>query len=284
MSKVSGKVAVVTGAGSGIGRALAVGLARRGARLAISDINDQGLAQTADQAKELGAEVHSAHLDVGDRPGFEAYGASVVEHYGVVHQIYNNAGISGSGATILASEWADYERLFAVNLWGIIHGTKIFLPHLLASGDGHVINISSLNGFMAQPMLGEYVSAKFAVRGFTETLSSELALARAPVRVTVVHPGGVRTNIATASLDARESRGGEITDVDRARVELYNEKLLVMPAEKAAKIILDGVEKGRARVMVGRDAKAVDFVVRLIPTEYPWLVARYTRRLLRGEG
>jgi len=284
MSKVKGKVAVVTGAGSGIGRALALGLAERGAQLAISDVNDAGLAETAALLASTQAKVHTAHLDVADRAAVEAYAGEVAAHFGAVHQIYNNAGISGSGGTILDASLDDYDRLLAINLWGVLHGTKAFLPHLIASGDGHVINISSLNGFMAQPMLGEYVTAKFAVRGFSEALASEMALSRTPVKVTVVHPGGVHTNIATASLEDRERRGVTVTDADRARIKLYNEKLLVMPPEKAAKIILDGVESGKPRVLVGRDAKAVDLFVRAVPRFYPRLVATFTKRVLSRTG
>jgi NAD(P)-dependent dehydrogenase (short-subunit alcohol dehydrogenase family) len=280
VSSLAGKVAVVTGAGSGIGRELALGLTSRGAAVALGDVNDAGLAETAAQVEALGGKPFTRHLDVGDREAFTAFAEEVVAEHGVVHQIYNNAGISGGGKTILESEFADWERLFAVNLWGVIHGTKLFLPHLIASGDGHVINISSLNGYMAQPMLGEYVTAKFAVRGFTESLASEMALEQLPVKVSVVHPGGVRTNIATASLEAREARGDTITADDRAKIALYNEKLLKMPAIQAARIILDGVEAGRPRILVGNDARAVDLLVRIAPRFAPRLVAGVSRRLL----
>jgi len=276
MSSSHGKVAVVTGAGSGIGRQLALGLARRGVRVALSDINDLALAETAEQAKRLGAEVHAAHLDVSRRDAVEAYASDVLEHYGVVHQLYNNAGIAG-GRDVLATDWSEYERILSVNLWGVIHGTKAFLPHLIASGDGVLVNLSSLNGIMAGPALSAYSATKFAVRGFTESLQIEMIAGRYPVRVIVVHPGGVRTNIATAAFLEGEQRGQVVTQEDRDRLRFYNEKLLRMPAERAAEIILAGVAAGRSRIIVGNDARMLDLLVRLLPRLYPRLIARSTR-------
>ena len=280
MSSVRGKVAVVTGAGSGIGRQLALTLARRGARLALSDIGEAGLAETAARARALGAEVHTARLDVTDRAAVLACADTVAGHFGVVHQVYNNAGVAG-GTTVLDSDWADYDRILGVNLFGVLHGTKAFLPHLIASGDGHVVNVSSLNGVMAQAGINAYSASKFAVRGFTEALRQEVLLAGHPVQVTVVHPGGVRTNIATAALEVSRQRGDEVTAEDEARTRFYNEKLLRMPAEQAARIVVDGVEAGRARVMVGNDARAVDLLVRLFPASYPRIAARLQRRRQR---
>ncbi|QHC32946.1 SDR family NAD(P)-dependent oxidoreductase [Streptomyces sp. HF10] len=279
MSTVTGKVAVVTGAGSGIGRGLAAELARRGARLALSDVDETGLAETAAQVESLGAEAHTARLDVSDRAAVESYATAVAEHFGVVHQVYNNAGIGGGGGTVLETDWSVYDRTIAVNLFGVVHGTKAFLPHLIASGDGHVVNISSLNGIMAQPTLSAYCAAKFGVRGFTETLRTEMLAGRHPVRVSVVHPGGVRTNIATAVLDAARSQGIEIPAPQLARARTYNEKLLKMPAPQAATIIVDGVAAGRPRIMVGRDAQAADLVVRLFPRLSPKLTVLFERRL-----
>ncbi|MFK0104053.1 SDR family NAD(P)-dependent oxidoreductase [Streptomyces sp. NPDC091217] len=277
MSNVQNKVAVVTGAASGIGRALALGLARRGARLALSDVHDRGLADTADRIKALGADVHIAHLDVSDRAAVEAYAAAVADHYGTVHQIYNNAGVPGGSRTVLDADWESYEHVIGINLFGVIHGTKAFLPHLIASGDGHVINVSSLNGYLAQPMLSDYCASKFAVRGFTEALRAEMLAARHPVRVTVVHPGGVRTNIANAGLE--KAAGREPTAQELARVDTYNSRLLTLPAERAAQIIVDGVERGSPRILVGRDAKSVDLLVRLLPKLHPKLLLRVERRL-----
>ncbi|KGH45064.1 MULTISPECIES: SDR family oxidoreductase [Modestobacter] len=279
MSSVRGKVAVVTGAGSGIGRQLALELARRGARVAVSDVDEARAAETAARARALGAEVHSAVLDVADRGAVLAHAATVADHFGVVHQVYNNAGVAG-GSTVLDSDWADYDRILGINLFGVLHGTKAFLPHLVASGDGHVVNVSSLNGIMGQASINAYSASKFAVRGFTEALRAEMLLAGHPVQVTVVHPGGVRTDISRAALE-HSRQHGLVTPEDEARARMYDEKLLRMPPEQAARAIVDGVEAGRARVLVGTDAKVVDLLVRLLPASYPRLAALVQRRALR---
>jgi NAD(P)-dependent dehydrogenase (short-subunit alcohol dehydrogenase family) len=273
MSTVAGKVAVVTGAASGIGRALALELGRRGARIAISDVDDAGLTETVRMVEVVapGTVVHEHHLDVSDRDAFVAYAEAVAGHFGVVHQVYNNAGIA-SGRTILDSEWVVYDRVIGVNLWGVIHGTKAFLPHLIASGDGHVINISSLNGYFAQDELSAYCTTKFAVRGFTETLRIEMLRDRHPVKVTVVHPGGVKTSIATNSVERAAELGIAVTDGERRRAQIYTEKLLKMDPAQAANIIVDGVERGKARVLVGTDARVIDLIVRVFPVRYHRLV------------
>jgi NAD(P)-dependent dehydrogenase (short-subunit alcohol dehydrogenase family) len=270
----AGPVAVVTGAGSGIGRALALELDRRGARLALSDVDETRLAGLVPGA-------HTARLDVTDRDAVQAYAAEVAGHFGVVNQVYNNAGIAGAGTSVLDSDWAGYDRVLAVNLFGVIAGTRAFLPHLVASGAGHVVNISSLNGIAGQAALSAYCASKFAVRGFSESLRAELLLAGHPVKVTVVHPGGVRTDIAAAALREAARLGVTPTAEQLARARTYEEKLLRMPAAQAARIILDGVAAGKPRVLVGRDAKLVDALVRLLPSHYPALLARADRRLFR---
>ena len=275
MRGFDGKVAVVTGAGSGIGQALAIELGRRRARLAISDVNDDVLAGTVAQLEALGAETHVAHVDVSDRAAVQAYAAAVAGHYGVVHQLFNNAGIAGVSATVLDTEYNAYERVLAVNLWGVINGTKEFLPHLIASGDGHVINISSVNGIMGQASMTGYCATKFAVRGFTESLRAEMLLGKHPMLVSVVHTGGVKTNIATAAL----AEAGDPSDQYTARARVYNEKLLKLPAQTAAKIIVEGVAAHRPRIIVGNDARLVDLMVRLLPRSYPRLTAWWTRRV-----
>lgn len=277
MTPVSGKVCAVTGAGSGIGRALAHELARRGARaLALADVDEEGLAETASQVSPGLREIHLQTLDVSERDAVDAWATTALERFGVVHQIYNNAGIA-SGHTVLDSDYAELERVIGVNLWGVIYGTKAFLPHLIASGDGHVINVSSLNGYFAQPKLAAYVTTKFAVRGFTETLRAEMLAARAPVRVSVVHPGGVRTRIASSPMRTAEELGLQVTAEDRARERLYNERLLRMAPERAASIIVDGVEHGRPRIRVGNDAKIIDLLVRAAPSTAPRLAVLLDR-------
>jgi short-subunit dehydrogenase len=180
---------------------------------------------------------------------------------------------------VLESDWSVYDRVLSVNLFGVINGTKAFLPHLVASGEGHVVNVSSLNGFLAQPALSAYVASKFGVRGFTETVRAEMLAAGLPVRVSVVHPGGVRTGIADAALAEARAQGLEVPPEQEARRRLYNEKLLRMPAEEAARIVVDGVQAGRPRILVGRDARVADRLVRLLPGRYPALVGRVARRL-----
>ena len=277
MSSVAGKVAVVTGAGSGIGRALAVELARRGARVAISDVNEDGLAATA---ATIGGDVHQQALDVADRDAFEAYATAVAEHFGVVHQVYNNAGIAFS-RPVLDTEYADYERVLGINLWGVIHGTKAFLPHLVASGDGHVVNVSSLNGYLAQSEMTHYCTSKFAVRGFTESVRAEMLATGRPVKVSSVHPGGIKTNIADAAHASATALGLPVSEADERRRKAYNDKLLKMDPAQAARVIVDGVEAGRPRILVGNDAKFVDALVRLLPARYPKLTVAFDKRLAR---
>lgn len=278
-NSVRGKTVVVTGAGSGIGRALAVELSERGARVAGCDVSETGLKETAAQCR---GEMHTALVNIGDGARVKEYASEVARHFGTVHQVYNNAGI-GLTASVLDSSWADYERVLRVNLNGVIHGTLAFLPRLIASGDGHVVNISSLNGYLAQPGQSHYSAAKFGVRGFTETLRTEMLLARTPVKVTVVHPGGVATNIATSAVDLAREAGRAVTAAQEARSRTYTEKLLKMQPDRAARIIVDGVEKGRPRVRVGRNAVAVDLLVRLMPATAGRAAVAIERQLLKGE-
>jgi NAD(P)-dependent dehydrogenase (short-subunit alcohol dehydrogenase family) len=277
MTAVEGKVCAITGAGSGIGRALALELGRRGARgLALSDIDEVGLAETQAQLRGQAAEVQLQILDVSDRGAVETWADAALTRFGVVHQIYNNAGIA-SGHSVLESGYPELERVIGVNLWGVIHGTKAFLPHLIASGDGHVVNVSSLNGYFAQPKLSAYVTTKFGVRGFTETLRGEMLAARTPVAVSVVHPGGVKTRIASSAMRTAQELGLQVTEEDRARERLYNEKLLTLAPERAAAIIVDGVERGRPRIRVGNDAVLIDLLVRLAPSAAPRLAVLFDR-------
>lgn len=269
MDGFAGKIAVVTGAGSGIGRALAVELARSGARLAISDVDADGLAQTESMIERIGAPVRADRLDVTEREAFLAYADAVNAHFGVVHQIYNIAGIAFLG-DVEASPFKDIEKVMDVDYWGVVNGTKAFLPHLIASGDGHVVNMSSMFGLLGVPGQAAYTSAKFAVRGFTEALRQEMAIAGHPVAVTVVHPGYVKTAIAT--------NAGHVEGLDKeAGVRVFN-KVAITSAERAARIILKAVRRKKGRVVVGPDAMAYALLVRLAPTGYQRILGPVTAR------
>ena len=270
MTDINGKVAVVTGAGSGIGRALAYDLARRGAKLAISDVDLAGLEETAKHAQVIGAEVHQQFLDVTDRSSVLAYADAVAAHYGVVNIVINNAGIAFSG-DIEEMTFEQIERVMDVDFWGVVNGTKAFLPHLIASGAGHVVNISSLFGLLSMPSQGAYNSAKFAVRGFTEALREEMIVAGHPVEVTCVHPGGIKTAIArnAGAVAGRDAAAG---------AALFDKKLAKTSPEDAAATILKSVTGNKPRSVVGLDAKALDLLVRLIGPRYQRLVALGAKR------
>jgi NADP-dependent 3-hydroxy acid dehydrogenase YdfG len=265
MNPFEGKVAVITGAGSGIGRALAVNLAKKGAKLALSDIDTEGLAETVGQAEALGATVKSDRLNVAEREAVLAYAEAVVAHFGEVHQVYNNAGIAYNG-DVEKSEFKDIERVIDVDFWGVVNGTKAFLPHVIASGDGHIVNISSLFGLIAVPGQSAYNAAKFAVRGFTEALRQEMLIAKHPVKVTCVHPGGIKTAVA---------RNATVADDQNAQTfaEFFDKRLAIHSPEMAAETIVDGVRKGRARVVIGWEAKALDVLARIIGSSYQRIIA-----------
>ena len=240
--------------------------------MAISDINTEGLAVTEERLKAIGASVKADRLDVTEREAFELYADAVVEHFGKVNQVYNNAGIAFAGA-IEVSGFKDIEKVMDVDFWGVVNGTKVFLPHLIASGDGHVINVSSIFGLFAVPGQAAYNAAKFAVRGFTEALRQEMLVAGHPVKVTTVHPGGIKTNMVRNMTT--------VGDVDHAQLtKTFDKKLTNTSPEKAAKIILDGVRKNRARILVGPDAKALDLIVRLTGSGYQRLFSTVMSRMV----
>ncbi|WP_422745612.1 SDR family NAD(P)-dependent oxidoreductase [Mycobacterium sp. WMMD1722] len=272
MQGFAGKVAVVTGAGSGIGQALAIELARSGAKVAISDVNTEGLAVTEERLKAIGASYKSDRLDVTEREAFLLYADEVREHFGKVNQIYNNAGIAFTG-DIEVSQFKDIERVMDVDFWGVVNGTKAFLPHLIASGDGHVINVSSVFGLFSVPGQAAYNAAKFAVRGFTEALNQEMAAAGRPVKVTTVHPGGIKTAIA------RNATAAEGLEPEQL-AKLFDKKLAKTSPETAAKVILEGVRKNKSRVLIGNDAKTLDAVIRIVGPHYQQLFSRVTGKLL----
>jgi len=268
MKEFRDKVCVITGAGSGIGRGLALELARRGARLALSDIDPGRAEESRAACEQRGAREAAAYaLDVSDRTAVEAHAQAVKAAFGTVNLVINNAGVALEG-TVLDTSIEDYEWIMGINFWGVLYGSKAFLPHLIASGDGHLVNISSVFGLIAVPGQSGYNAAKFAVRGFTESLRQELLMAGHPVGVSCVHPGGVKTDIARAARSEIDS--GE-------RAERF-EQLARLTPEQAAKIIIGGVERRRARILVGNDARALDVLQRATGSRYQELVWRAAKR------
>jgi short-subunit dehydrogenase len=282
MKNFRGKMAAITGAGSGIGRALAIELARRGCALALADLDAQCLAETQTLAQAEGARVTTATLDVADRQAmFDWAGRCRAEH-GKINLIFNNAGVALTSFAEATTQ-ADFEWLMGINFWGVVHGTQAFMPHLRASGEGHVINISSLFGIMAMPTQSAYNASKFAVRGFTEALRMELDLAGTPVSATCVHPGGVATNIVMAGrIDPAVERVSGVAA--QAQRERAHKMIQVTTPQAAARQILAGVERNARRVVVGPDAKLMDFWTRLLGSWYQPLVLRDVRRRRAKDG
>ena len=273
MKTLDDKVVVVTGAGSGIGRALALDLARRGSLLALSDVDETGLAETVALVQRIGVrEVRSDRLDVSDRGAFQRYALDVVQHFGRVNVVVNNAGVALSG-DLGDLDYDDIDWIIGVNFWGVVHGTKEFLPHLISSGDGHVVNLSSLFGLVSMPGQSMYNATKYAVRGMTEALREEMLIAGHPVGVTSVHPGGIKTAIArNARVSAKESQ--------EDTASFFDEKLAKMTPEKAASIIVQGILKNRARVLVGLDAHALHTFAKVVGSRYQDVVAVASKRVL----
>ena len=280
MKDFKDKVAAITGAASGMGRSLALELARRGCQVALSDVNMDGLKQTAEMAAKHGVKVSLTQLDVSDRQAMVAWADQVVQDHGKVNLIFNNAGVA-LGAFVESVSPEDFQWIMGINFWGVVWGTQAFLPHLRRSGEGHVINTSSLFGLLASPTQGTYNASKFAVRGFTEALRQELDLQACGVSATCVHPGGIRTNIARAAKMDGSIAQAAAGDAEAAR-KRFDKMLNVTSAEQAALQILRAVERNQRRVLVGIDAKLMDVFVRLLGSWYQPASAWLAKRLMQG--
>jgi butyryl-CoA dehydrogenase len=270
-----GRVAAITGAGSGIGRALARDRAGRGTHLALSDIDEVGLAETVQLCEGKGVKVTSQLVDVADRSAVYAWADQVVADHGKVNLVFNNAGVA-LGATIQSMSYEDFEWLMDINFWGVVHGTKAFLPHLIAAGEGHIVNLSSVFGLLSIPSQSAYNAAKFGVRGFTDALRIELDVADNGVSCTTIHPGGIKTNIARngridPSVEAFTGVAPDTTGDDF-------DKVAMTTPEKAARQILKAVERNRRRALIGPDAKVLDVISRLPAAVYQRAIVLGARR------
>ena len=277
MKDFKNKVAAITGAASGMGRTLAVELARRGCHLALSDVNEGELVKTAELAAKHGVKVTVKKVNVASRDEVFAWADEAARDHGKVNLIFNNAGVALT-ATVEGVKIQDFEWIMGINFWGVVHGTQAFLPHLRKSGDGHVINTSSLFGLMAVPTQGTYNASKFAVRGYTEALRMELEMEGCGVSATCVHPGGIATNIAMAGkIDESVTAKTGVSEADHKR--MANKLINVTTAEAAALQILKAVENNERRVLVGPDARFLDKVVRLLGSAYQVLVMKQVRKM-----
>jgi short-subunit dehydrogenase len=270
MTAISGSAAAVTGAASGIGRALALELAARGADLALADRDEAGLqAVAAEIGKAHQRKVTTHRVDVGEPGEITAFAQAATSAHPRLNIVINNAGVALLGQ-FSEIDQAQMDWLFNINFWGVVHSTRAFLPHLARQREAHIVNLSSIFGIVAPPGQTAYASAKFAVRGFSESLRHELQMANSPVRLSVVHPGGILTNIV------RNSRTGTgVTDNARRAqsIDRFDAVAKTMPPAAALRII-QGIEKNQPRILIGNDARFMDLLQRFRPGTYWAVLAR----------
>jgi len=278
-------VAAITGAGSGMGRELAIHLAKMGCHVALSDINPEQLAETKQLLSGYDISFTMTVLDVSDNKAVESWADSVMSDHGKVNFIFNNAGVA-LYSTVEGSSISELEWVMNINFWGVVYGTKAFLPLIKNSvkqsqlrEHGHIINISSLFGLTAQPSQSAYNSSKFAVRGFTESLRQELNIQRCGVSATCIHPGGIKTNIANSA------RGNEsIHDIGMSTgpkaIRSFN-KFLKFDASEAAWIILHAAATNQQRCLIGNDAKMIDAIQRVFPSHYSQILTEFHQLSLK---
>lgn len=274
MTEINGKLAIVTGAASGIGRATAIALAKRGARLAISDLDRTGLAETAQRIEAIGGMAATYLLDVADRDAVYAFAQDIEGAHGGADIVINNAGVAQI-ARVDELTYEDFEWVMNIDFWGMVYGTKAFLPQLQAKGSGHIVNVSSLFGLISVPSQAAYNSAKFAIRGFTEALRHEMK--GTDIAVSCVHPGGIKTNIVR---NARFLQSTQATVREEAASGF--DRLARTTPERAGEVIVRGIEKNKPRILIGADAKIIDWLQRLMPASYGKIMFRREPAVLNG--
>lgn len=287
MKSFADKVAVITGAASGIGRELALQLAAERSHLALCDIDAAALERTASdclarpsaQGKGRAPRITWQVVDVSDREAVRAFARQAVGDHGRIDLLFNNAGVA-LGSLVQGLAYEDLEWIMGINFWGVVHGTREFLPHLMKSETGHIVNMSSAFGLVSIPGQSGYNASKFAVRGFTEALRMELDLLGSSVSATCVYPGGIKTNIARSARIRDNMVGFLIESQEQAKRQF--EKRLNVSAERAATIILKGVKRRQRRILIGPDALFFDVLARLFPSLYQpvvnWILTRQQRR------
>ncbi len=275
MTAIPGAAAAVTGAASGIGRALAIELAARGCDLALADRDEAGLAAVAAEIGKASSRKVSVHrVDVSEPGQIADFAKAAIAAHPDLNILVNNAGVALLGQ-FSEIDQAQMDWLMNINFWGVVHSTRAFLPHLAMQREAHIVNLSSIFGIVAPPGQTAYAAAKFAVRGFSESLRHELQMAASPVHLSVVHPGGVLTNIV------RNSRAGVgVTDNERRAqsIERFDAIAKTTPRDAALRII-QGIEKNQPRILIGSDARFMDLLQRLLPGTYWNVMARRIRKM-----
>lgn len=263
MKSFKDKVVVITGVGSGIGRALAIELHSRGAKLALNEFNKDTLNDTISMIGGASNSVFSKDFDVSDRESFYDFAAQVQQYYGKVDCIINNAGVALGSISTEDLSYKDFEWIFGINFWGMVYGTKAFLPIIKKQSEGNITNISSIFGIAGIGYQTAYCTTKFAIRGFTESLRMEMHSESPHVSISSVHPGGIKTNIARDS-KIPDGSNDEVNDKMLEEVE----KAFITSPKEAASTILNGINKGKERILIGSDAKRADRTIRLFPSKY----------------
>ena len=269
---VRNKVIVITGAGSGIGRALAIELGKEGAALALTDYNAETLDETVNMAQKAGAKRITRHVfDVSQKEAIEKFVCDAFQAHEAIDILINNAGVALGKISVDDVTYEEFEWLFNINFWGMVYGTKAFLPHLKTRPEASIVNISSVFGIMGVAYQAPYCASKFAIRGFNESLRIELKETHPSINVISVHPGGIKTNIVRSSRNRNEAE----------RIELareFDEKMARTSPESAAKTIIRGIKRNKGRVLIGMDAGVIDKMVRLFPEMYQKIAATVRRQ------
>lgn len=266
MSQIKDSLFIITGAGSGIGQALTLKAIAEGAKVIASDVNEKGLDETIAQTH---GKAEKYILDVADPEQIKSFANNIIQKYpNETIILINNAGVGLASGNFTETPLEDFEWLMNINLYGVVRLTKAFLPHLLQQNKGHIVNVSSVYGLAGMPTNSAYSTAKFGVKGFTDVLKAELLGTN--VKVSSVHPGGIKTNIA------RNSRISATQDVELAKKTMakFEKIALKMPASEAADAIINGIKKDKSRILIGSDAKALDWIVRIFPNSYHKIIAK----------
>lgn len=273
MTLIQGSLFIITGAASGIGRAVAIQAAAEGAEVLACDIHTAGLTDTTDRIRQAGGQATPFQLDVADKKGILAFAEEVRRAFPNRRMILlNNAGVALASGTITETALDDFEWLLSINLWGVVRMTKAFLPQMLTLGEGHIVNVSSIYGLMGPPQQGAYATAKFGVRGFTDVLRNELK--GSGLQVSTVFPGGVKTNIAASA----RITVAHTTEEKEAVLKKFTDAALTTP-EKAAQRILSGIRRNQTRILIGPDARVFDWLTRLMPVRYASIVMPLLERV-----